>query len=61
MVIGYFFDMRTNKLIPDTARNLSAGREHRFTAYRMKGVGSGSVTMKNADQALDTPESGDDE
>jgi hypothetical protein len=53
--------MRTNKLIPDTARNPSAGREHRFTAYRMKGVGSGSVTMKNADQALDTPESGDDE
>jgi hypothetical protein len=61
MVIGYFFDMRTNKLTPETARNPSAGREHRFTAYRMKGIGSGSVTMNNADQGPEVPQSGDRE
>ncbi len=56
MIIGYFFDMRSNKLIPDTARNPSAGRKHDFAAYKMKGTGSGPVTMRNADQDPVMPE-----
>ena len=61
IVIGYFFDMRTNKLTPETARNPSAGKEHRFAAYRMKGTGSGVVSMKSADQINREMSSGDTE
>ena len=60
IVHGYFFDMRTNKLMRETARNPSAGVEHRFTAYRIKGEGSGTVSMKNPDTYLPAPEPGDD-
>jgi hypothetical protein len=61
LVIGYFFDMRTNKLVTDTARNPFAGKEHRFSAYRMKGEGSGPVGMRSPGQDLPGLEPGDDE
>jgi hypothetical protein len=53
MIVGYSFDLRTNKLTPQLAPNPSAGQEHRFTAYRVKGQGSGTVTMKDVEQVGD--------
>ena len=50
MVVGYSFELRTNKLTPQLAPNPAAGQEHRFTAYRVKGQGSGTVTMKDTEQ-----------
>lgn len=52
VVTAYIFDMLTNNLLPKKARNPSAGTEHRFTAYRMKGTGAGAVRMRNPDQIL---------
>ena len=47
VVAAYIFDMRTNRLLPEKVHNPTAGREHRFTAYRMRGVGSGVVRMRS--------------
>lgn len=46
-VTGYSFDLRTNDLRPELSPSPSAGTEHRFAAYRMKGTGSGSVSMRS--------------
>ena len=46
IVVGYTFDLRTNNLIPQFAPNPSAGRTHQFAAYRVKGFGSGTVSIK---------------
>ncbi|MGH4014556.1 MAG: hypothetical protein ACRDSL_11665 [Pseudonocardiaceae bacterium] len=61
MVVGYSFDLRTNTLTPHLAPNPSAGKEHRFAAYRINGQGSGTVTMKGAEQGDDVVTLGDDE
>lgn len=61
MVIGYTFDLQTNKLTPELAPNPSAGRQHRFCAYRLKGMGSGPVTMANIQQVEEQLELTDDE
>lgn len=61
MVVGYCFDLRTNTLTPQLAPNPSAGREHRFAAYRVQGQGSGTVTMKNIEQVDEHITVGDDE
>lgn len=37
VVVAYNFDLRTNELATDTIPNPHAGREHKFTAYRMAG------------------------
>lgn len=60
VVIGYAFDMRTNGLMPEKAANPTAGKEHRFIAYRMKGAGGGTVGMKNAEEVLDELMDADD-
>lgn len=60
VVIGYAFDMRTNGLMPEKAANPTAGKEHSFIAYRMKGAGGGTVSMKNAEVILDELMDGDD-
>ncbi len=56
MVIGYTFDLRTNKLTPQLAPNPSAGTEHQFAAYRVKGTRGGTVSIKSplsvAEQAM---------
>lgn len=50
LVVGYTFDLRDNTLTAEHAPNPSAGREHRFLAYRIKGAAaSGTVTMKGAE------------
>ncbi|SEG91037.1 hypothetical protein SAMN04489712_12820 [Thermomonospora echinospora] len=51
IVIGYNFDLQSNVLTPQLAPNPSAGKEHHFAAYRLKGQGRGPVTMKNVEQA----------
>lgn len=61
MVVGYTFDMRANELTPELAPNPSAGAEHRFAAYRLKGMGSGSVSMKKAEEVAQELPLGDDE
>lgn len=53
IVIGYSFDLRSNELTPQLAPNPSAGKEHRFSAYRLESMGSGTVTMKSVDQVYE--------
>ncbi len=45
LVVGYKFDLRTNILEPETVENPSAGQEHSFVAYRLKGQGGQAVEM----------------
>jgi len=61
MLVGYTFDLRANELTPELAPNPSAGEEHRFAAYRLKGMGSGTVSMKNAEDVQRELPLGDDE
>lgn len=49
LVIGYTFDFRDNTLVAKHAPNPSAGKEHKFHAYRVNGAALGAVTMKSAD------------
>ncbi len=60
VVVGYTFDLLANTLTPELAPNPSAGKQHRFAAYRLKGMGSGTVSMKSAEQVEEQPP-GDDE
>jgi len=60
VVVGYTFDLLANDLTPKLAPNPSAGEQHRFAAYRLKGMGSGTVSMKNLEQIEEQP-LGDDE
>lgn len=48
-------------LKPQLAPNPSAGKEHRFTAYRMKGMGSGMISLKSATQVIEAMALGDEE
>ncbi len=61
IVVGYTFDLLTNKLTPELAPNPSAGNQHRFAAYRLKDMGSGTVSMNNVDQLEKQLPLGDDE
>jgi hypothetical protein len=46
LVVGYSFDLRSNVLEPQLVPNPHAGREHGFTAYRRRGVGHGTVSLR---------------
>ena len=48
LVVGYTFDLRNNTLTPECVPNPSVGREHRFRAWRLKGVTGERVQMRNA-------------
>lgn len=48
LVVGYTFDFRGNTLVAEYAPNPTAGKQHKFLAYRVKGAASGTVTMKSA-------------
>ncbi|MGQ0778292.1 MAG: hypothetical protein ACT4NY_28440 [Pseudonocardiales bacterium] len=61
IVVGYSFDLRTNELTPYLVPNPSAGKAHRFAAYRVQGRGSGAVTMRSVEQVDEQITSGDDE
>lgn len=45
LVIGYTFDLRTNKIKAETVPNPKAGTEHKFVAYRLKSQASKPVSM----------------
>lgn len=46
IIVGYSFNLRTNVLTPDVVENLSAGTEHAFRAYRLKGARGEAVAMR---------------
>lgn len=45
LVVGYKFDLRTNFLEAETVLNPDTGKEHHFTAFRLKGQGGKPVSM----------------
>lgn len=47
LVIGYSFNMTLNEITPEFTDNSSAGKIHSFIAYRVKGIDSTRVSMKN--------------
>ncbi len=53
LFVGYTFDLQTNELEPETIANPSAGRKHRFCAWRLKGSPKESVTMRSLPTADD--------
>lgn len=46
LVVGYKFDLRSRALTPEYVDNPTAGREHRFGAYRLKSQPGPAVSMK---------------
>ena len=52
LLVGYDADLRENTLSPRFIDNPSAGREHRFLAYRVAGTNGQTVTMKAATTQL---------
>ena len=46
LVIGYAFDTRANTLVPHCVDNPTAGREHSFSAFRLKGVSGEEVALR---------------
>ena len=48
LLVGYNADLRENTLTPQFVDNPSAGREHRFIAYRVAGSEGPTVMMKAA-------------
>jgi hypothetical protein len=55
LVIGYAFDTRANTLVPELVDNPSAGREHSFSAFRLKGVGGEEVAIRPAAESSEAP------
>jgi len=45
LVIGYEFDLKTNKISAKTVVNPEAGRKHHFTAYRVESDSEKTVTL----------------
>ena len=52
MVGAYAFDLRTNELTTTKLPNPNAGREHHFTAYRLKGEPTSPVRLRERGQIL---------
>ena len=48
LIVGYTFNLRYNKLKPKTVPNPFAGREHVFTAWRLKSGSAEPVVMREA-------------
>ncbi len=46
VVVGYTFDLLANTLTPELAPNPSAGKQHRFAAHRLRGMGSGPLSVR---------------
>lgn len=47
LLVGYNADLRENTLAPQYVKNPSAGRVHRFVAYRPAGADGPAVTMRS--------------
>lgn len=63
MVIGYSFNLQTNTITPKKVPNPGAGTEHSFTAWRLKGSKTDSVSMRTVDASSMEPQAdpGDDD
>jgi hypothetical protein len=62
LIIGYSFHLLTNALIPKKVQNPAAGREHHFSAWRLKGSPSEPVSMRAPQQPeADSPDSDDED
>ena len=46
LVVGYAYDRPTDDLSPKLIANPNAGKEHHFTAWRVKGAPTDAVSMK---------------
>ena len=46
MVVGYTYDRPTDDLTPKLINNPTAGKEHPFRAWRVKGAPTDQVSMK---------------
>jgi hypothetical protein len=61
VIVSYSFDLLANTLTPAHAPNPDAGKQHRFTAYRVPGFGSGTVEMRDVDKVMEElPVNGDE-
>lgn len=49
LVVGYEFDLTTNEIQAEKAANPSAGRAHKFTAYRLATDSKRAVSMADPD------------
>jgi hypothetical protein len=58
LIVGYSFDLQTNKLVPKKVPNPGAEREHEFRAWRLRGGPEGGVSMREAATAGPTADSG---
>jgi len=45
IIIGYSFDLRTNKITSKTIKNNNSGKEHGFKAYRLKEQSDKAVSL----------------
>jgi len=48
LIVGYTFDLRRNTLVPKVIDNPAAGKEHLFSAYRLRNSAGDGVTMRQA-------------
>src|SRR6185312_8120757 len=62
LVVGYAFDLKTSEITPNLVDNPGAGKEHHFTAWRVKGAPTDPVTMRPPEAAKieNTDEESDD-
>jgi hypothetical protein len=49
LVVGYMYDRPTDDLSPKLINNPTAGKEHHFTAWRVKGAPTDQVSMKSVE------------
>lgn len=53
LILGYTFNLQTNELEPEAVANPSAGQEHRFCAWRLKGSPQEPVMMRIRSTAVE--------
>ncbi|HMV48684.1 MAG TPA: hypothetical protein PLD20_32030 [Blastocatellia bacterium] len=59
LIAGYTFDLRSNTLTPELIPNPSAGREHVFHAWRLRGSSAEAVAMRARNTERIESEEGD--
>ena len=53
LVCAYKFDLQTNEMITERRPNPNGGREHKFTAYRLKGDPMDAVSLRDPRAVID--------
>jgi len=59
LLVGYSFDLRTNLITPQRVPNPTAGREHRFIAYRARGDNERRVGLRDVERVVAQVEQAD--